>query len=403
LLDDPNTTPYTIDILASDLSAAKTQAQRVGALDVVDKTMTLASFVPDDQAAKMAIIDDINLIMMPVFLPATAGLPPSVVEQTSAIERFQEKLLTIAHSGEGLSNSASRLAGALERLKAQADWPEPALEDLQTRILGDLPANVAKLEKLLSPKPVSLAELPADLKDRYIANDGRARIVVYPKENVSDNEKLRQFVDSVLEVAPTATGAPVTLVESGMVVMGACIQATLSAIVAVCVLLTVVLRSVWTALLILLPLVFALLLTVAMSVILDLPFNFANVIALPLLLGIGVAFGIYLVTRKLGGISVGALLRSSTPRAVLYSGLTTMASFGTLAVSQHRGMSGMGLLVTFALSFALLASLVIVPAIMAAIDELGARRRARAGAGGGSAVAPRAPQPSPREKEAESR
>jgi hypothetical protein len=80
-----------------------------------------------------------------------------------------------------------------------------------------------------------------------------------------------------------------------------------------------------------------------------------------------------------------------------------MASFGTLAVSQHRGMSGMGLLVTFALSFALLASLVIVPAIMAAIDELGARRRARAGPGGDSAVAPRAPQPSPREKEAESR
>jgi predicted RND superfamily exporter protein len=154
-------------------------------------------------------------------------------------------------------------------------------------------------------------------------------------------------------------------VEASDAVIEACVQATLTALLAVIMLLLVVLRSVAAALLVLLPLVLAALLTAASSVLFNIPFNLANVIALPLLLGLGIAFGIYLVMRKRSGISVDELFDSSTPRAVLFSALTTVASFGALAFSNHRGMSSMGLLLTLALSFALLCTLAVLPAIMA--------------------------------------
>jgi hypothetical protein len=127
-----------------------------------------------------------------------------------------------------------------------------------------------------------------------------------------------------------------------------------------------VLQSIYNAFLVLLPLNLAMAMTWASSVILVLPLP----LPLPLLLlGVGIAFGIYLVMRKRCGLDVEHLFRSSTPRAVLFNALTTVAFFRSLAFSEHRGMSGLGLLLTIALSFALLFTLVILPAIMSAAEE----------------------------------
>ncbi|HWN30843.1 MAG TPA: MMPL family transporter, partial [Burkholderiales bacterium] len=161
----------------------------------------------------------------------------------------------------------------------------------------------------------------------------------------------------------------VALVEGGDTVVQACLQATAIALCAAFILLLLVLQSIYSAFLVLLPLILAMAMTAASSVILDLPLNLANIIALPLLLGLGIAFGIYLVMRKRSGLDVEHLFRSSTPRAVLFSALTTVASFGSLAFSEHRGMSGLGLLLTIALSFALLCTLVVLPAIMSVAEE----------------------------------
>jgi uncharacterized protein len=370
LLRDPNTSPYTIDILMPDLAAAERLGARLEKLPTVDKAVTLASYVPSDQEAKLGIIGDTYLFLQTTLSPPSVLPPPTQEQQIASLDGFIAK--TAELKGEERSaafvQSARRLAGGLNRLKDLPGWPGQVLKTLERSILAGLPRNLERLRKLLSPDRITLANLPQDLRNRYLTRDGRARIEVYPKHNLRDNRRLRHFVTSVQSVAPNATGAPVTLVDAGNVVVAACVQAAASAVFAVLIFLAFMLRSLRDALLVFLPLFLAMLLTVATSVLLKLPFNFANVIALPLLMGIGVAFGIYLVTRKRSGVTMEELFRTSTPRAVLFSGMTTMASFGTLAVSPHRGMSSMGLLVTFALTYALLCTLVVLPAVMGEIE-----------------------------------
>ena len=150
-------------------------------------------------------------------------------------------------------------------------------------------------------------------------------------------------------------------------------QATLTAFVAVTIVLLVLLRRVSDTALVLAPLVLAALLTGATSVVLGLPFNFANVIVLPLLFGLGVASGVHLVMRRRRTEDAAELLRTSTPRAVLYSALTTIASFGSLALSGHRGMTSMGQLLTIAIVYTLIGTLVVLPALMIWRDQRAAK------------------------------
>jgi len=370
MLKDPNTTPYTIDVLTANLNEAKDVATKLERLPVVDKAVTLDSFVPDDQDEKLAIITDMVLVLQPLVTPSQVAVP-SMEEERQAVEQIQKKLRVAGekNSDPAFAASMKRLADALEKLKSTPGWPEKALKQLRDSVVGDLPQNLAQLRKLLQPQRIGLKDVPQDLRERYVAADGRARVEVFPKINVTDNKELRRFVSEVQKVAPNAIGTPVALVEGGDAVVQACLQATVIALFTALILLLLVLQSVSEAFLVLLPLVLAMAITAASSVILNLPLNLANIIALPLLLGLGIAFGIYLVMRKRSGLDVEHLFRSSTPRAVLFSALTIVVSFGSLAFSEHRGMSGMGLLLTIALSFALLCTLVVLPAVMSAIED----------------------------------
>ena len=173
-------------------------------------------------------------------------------------------------------------------------------------------------------------------------------------------------------MAPDATGGPVVILGAGDAVSGAMRRAVLTAFAAICILLLFVLRSFIDAALVLTPLVLAALLSVASAVALGLSFNFANIIVLPLLLSLGIASGIHLVMRTRIEAAGAKLTDTSTPRAVVFSALTTIGSFGTLALSVHRGTASMGALLTIAIFFTLLCTLIVLPALMTVVED---RRR----------------------------
>jgi predicted RND superfamily exporter protein len=208
--------------------------------------------------------------------------------------------------------------------------------------------------------------LPEDLVENWISKDDHYRVTVFPRENLNDNAAMRRFIAAVRTVAPDAIGFPVIYLEAGDAVVKAFKQAFVMALIAVTVLLLILLRPKSDTLLVLLPLLLAGGLTGAASVVVGIPFNFANVIALPLLLGIGVDSGIHMVHRmRAAPPASGLMLETSTARAVLYSSLTTICSFGNLALSPHRGMASMGALLTIGIGFTLLCTLVVLPALMA--------------------------------------
>ncbi|MGE0387454.1 MAG: MMPL family transporter [Gammaproteobacteria bacterium] len=369
LLDDPKSSPYTIDLLAPDPVAAQALAARVEKVPLVDSAVTLASYVPDNQDEKLGIIADMNVALAPAIAGDTLA-PPAVAQNVEALAEFRDKLQApdLAQRHPGFARVAPRLADAFRALEAQPGWPERTVEALQPNLLGDFSKILDRLRKLLDAQEVTMGNLPPELRSQYVAADGRTRIEVFPKENLNDNDALKRFVAAVRTVAPHAGGAPVTMVEGGDAVVEGSLFATMFALAATSVLMLVLLRRPGKAALALVPVLLAIVLTVGTSVLLDLPFNFANIVALPLLIGLASAFGIYLVLRKDTGMDVDRLFRSSTPVAILFSALTTLASFGCLAIARHPGMSMMGVLISVALGFAIISAIVVVPAVMAEVD-----------------------------------
>ncbi len=373
LLQDRNRTPYTIQILEPDLDEAQKLAGQLELLAEVDKTVTLASFVPGHQEEKLAIVEEMKFSLEEIVSPSKLTTPPTHKDNLKAFHAFQSRLAqkSTANLSPTLIANLRGLDELLDKLKITTGWPDLVLDELQVRLLETLPSVKAQLQQLLKASRVSLEDLPISLRERYVAPDGRVRLEVFPTQDMTDNSSIRQFVKAVQPIAPHAIGPPVGLLGAGEAVVTACLQATGMALLGVILLLLIVLRRIGETLLVLLPLILTLILTLAVCVVVDIPLNLANIVALPLVLGLGIAFGIYLVLRVREGFRPSYLFQTSTFRAVWYSALTTIASFGTLSIADHRGMSSMGQLLTVSLLLTLLSSLVILPTLIAELEHRG--------------------------------
>jgi predicted RND superfamily exporter protein len=233
---------------------------------------------------------------------------------------------------------------------------------LRQTLLSGLEQRLQALGEVLQAQKVSVASLPEELRDSWIAADGRARIEVFPRGDARDPLVLDRFVAAIRTVAPDVTGTPVTIQEAGHLISSAFVEAGIIALGAITLLLALVLRRMRDVALVIAPLLLAGVLTLAVTVVLGMKLNYANIIALPLLLGIGVAFDIYFVMNWRAGVTHH--LQSSTARAVLFSALTTMSAFGSLALSNDPGTAEMGLLLTISLASTLFCTLFILPALL---------------------------------------
>ena len=394
LIKDPDTTIYTAEILTPSLAAARALADRLGDLPEVAQVIIGASFIPADQDKKFAILSDLNLLVGPSLTPVAKQAPPTDAEIMASIAACRDALQKFAAAHPDAKPTA-RLAAALDSAVARGPQIVPALDKA---LLSGLLYRLHLLGQLMQAKPVGLADLPPLLRDSWIAPDGKARIEVFPKGDARDPAVLERFVAAVRQIAPQVTGTPVTIQESGRLISSAFIEAGVIAVAVIVVLLALVLRGVRDVAVVVAPLLLAALLTLGATVIIGMKLNYANIIALPLLLGIGVAFDIYFVMNWRAGLSDH--LQSSTARGVVFSALTTMCAFGSLALSRDPGSADMGKLLTLSLAMTVLCTLFILPALLGpALTPAPARDRSKersparksAGARAGSA-APKAPR-----------
>jgi uncharacterized protein len=360
---------YPAVILATSLADADALATKLRALPDINRVITLSSFLPDDQETKLAALADLQLLMLPVTdaEPAPPAADPALA--VAAVALANRLAQPAPGADAGLADASRRLADGLKRL-ASADTAT------QGRFQGDLfryfPKLIGRLSTALDAEPLTLDTLPPELRSRWLAADGRAKVqVTATTDIVHSAAALVQFADNVRRVALDATGAAIGLVEGGRAVIKSMTQAGLIALFGLTLLLGVVLRRLSDLLFVLGPVLLAGLLTIATSILIDQPLNFANVIALPLLFGLGIASGTHLVMRAREEASGAALFRTSTPRATVFSALTTIASFASLSFSTHRGTQSMGILLAIAILWTLVATLVLLPALL----ELARRRR----------------------------
>jgi hypothetical protein len=372
LKTDPENAPYVIDILAPGLAEADQIARDLAAKPLVGRVITLTSFVPEGQDEKLELVDSLAWSIGPLLQPGD-GEPLRGTEREQALAGLRASLADALADDLAAERNpgAAALAEALSRL--QAANPDAASTALEARLLGLLPALLDDLRQALEADPVGLDNLPPELRERWLTDGGQARVLVEPAWQIDNNDDLKAFAEAVLAEVPYATGGPIVVLEGGSAVVTAFAQSSVLALVLIMLVLAVVLRSLRDIVLVLAPIALAALLTAASAVLLGLSLNYANVIVLPLLLGLGVSGSIHVVMRQR---QHGDIASTSTPRAVVFSGLTTIASFGSLAVSSHLGLASMGQLLTIAILWSLVCSLVVLPSML--VVTSGERARAPA-------------------------
>jgi uncharacterized protein len=367
LRKDPNTGANAIDVLTNSDEDARKIMERLEKLPEVLRVMSLESFVPEDQPTKLKLIAEGAKELGPALSPDSVDAPPSDQENIDALNESAESLRKIAGDAQGPGAQASRrLADALTRL-AQSN--EAMRNKVQAIFIDPLKIVLDQLKSSLQAQPVSLANLPPDLVRSWKTKDGLQRVEALPRGDPNDNDTLRKFAAAVLKAEPTAIGGPISILKSGETVVRAFVHAGICALIVISLLLWLALRRMVDVLLTLVPLLVAGAVTLEICVLIGLPLNFANIVALPLMLGVGVAFKIYYVTAWRSGRT--NLLQSSLTRAIFFSALTTATAFGSLWLSSHPGTASMGKLLALSLLTTLAAVLLFQPALMGKPRDVG--------------------------------
>lgn len=370
ILERGDAYPWNLSIVADDIDSARKISARLETLPGIRLTLTLSDFVPDDQQSKLDLLDEAALMLLPSLDDEPKTTFTTGAKLRSDIDRLEETLgaLIADDRDPKLAASARRLRDSLVRLRqvlANSTDEAAALATLHGVLFGSFPQRLRLLRDALQTGPIDLENIPAELEQRMTGKDGRVRIEIFPEKDLNDQIALEEYVAAVQSVDPDAFGEGLLIVDSGRVVIRSLKQALIIAALAITFLLVILWRNVLDSALVLAPLILASVLTVAGSVLLGITFNFANVIIIPLLLGMGIDSGIHMVHRvRGGGLPEGNLLRTGTARAVLLSALTTMASFGTLAFSSHLGIASLGQLLTLGITLVLICNLLVLPALV---------------------------------------
>ncbi len=370
LFQGPATPLWHITVLAPDHATAARYASALRRQAPVRELIWVQDLIPDQQQARLELIEDLAVIMGPQLEAGPRAQIP-LAAQLVALQRFDARLRSSLSDPRkpawrqtivSLRDHVHALQGRLQTLDESA--AALALQGLEQDLLGLLPQALRRLRTALGAGPITLDDLPPDLLGRWISTDGIHRIEVYPREDITDSAALRRFVTAVQAVTPHATGAPVLNLEAGSAIVLAFQQAFAGALAVILILLGVTLRRLLDSLAVVIPLLYGALLTTAILTLADTPFNFANVIALPLLLGIGVDNGIHMVHRRRRGAASANLLRTSTARAIVFSALTTLVSFANLSFSAHPGTASLGQVLTLGIVLVLVSTLLILPALL---------------------------------------
>ncbi len=367
LRKDPNTGANAINVMTTSEAEAKQVEAKLEKLPEVLRVMSIDSFVPEDQPAKLQLIAKAAKVVGPALNPDSVDAAPTDEENVAALKSSVDALRRTAGDDKGPGAVASRrLADALSKL---ADSNQATRDNAQNVFVAPLKITFGQLRNMIEAAPVTLKSLPPELLNSWKSKDGLIRVEALPKGDPNDNDNLRRFADAVLAAEPNAIGGPVSILKSGDTIVTAFIHAGIWALVVISLLLWLALRRVTDVLMTMVPLLVAGAVTLELCVLIELPLNFANIVAMPLLLGVGVAFKIYYVTAWREGRT--NLLQSSLTRAIFFSALTTATAFGSLWLSSHPGTASMGKLLALSFVITLAAVLLFQPALMGKPRDVG--------------------------------
>lgn len=343
-------TDYAAYVVAPTIEDAPAIADKLLALSSVSTVRTVQNLIPTQQQEKLDLIDDTAFVFFPIISQLTN--PPAALPAS----------LNIALPDN--ANVVTRSAFAALNQSLAALSPKD-LSRLNAVLAAQITRDLVRMTDIFNAQPIqSLEQVPQQLRDRFVSASGKALVVGLPAHDLTVTSNLRTFATEVNNAFPESTGRAVVEAKVGDVVVNAFLTALMLALAAVTTLILLATRNLVDTILILTPLLLAALATTATGVLIGLPFNQANIIVLPLIMGLGVDNGIHLLTRYRADGSLENLVNSSTPRAIVLSTLTTIGAFGALSISTHAGTASMGILLTIAMAYLLVATIFVLPALL---------------------------------------
>lgn len=354
-------TDYAADVLVNTPEDATSVAARLSKLPEVGDVIVPATYVPAEQGLKLDILSDAEGFLWPA-LTAIPGAPLTNDERARAVSQFVQTISEMT-GDDTIVQNIRRLSSHLVAL-VEEDPSGRVLREFETRVSTPLLRDLDRLRDALTAKEITFADLPSALRSRVIGTAGEIRVTAVSASPLLTSTDLEAFVAAVRSVAPEATGRALTEADVGGLVVQSFYLAGMLAFVAIAILLLVVLRSAVDALLVLAPLALAACFTIASANILGVSFNFANIIVLPLIFGLGIDSGIHFVLRRRHETTVGVVMQSSTPQAIVLSALSTIGAFSALSLSRHWGLASMGLLLTIAIIWVIFCTVIVLPALI---------------------------------------
>lgn len=364
--------------MAKDRDEAISLAKRFEALPSVDHVVSLPALVPSQQSEKLALLARLKQTMAPI-KPAPYTESLQVMELPAVFEGFRQRVellkqhleqqkLPEARSIAAFLTTLDRFFAGLEREKDGNALN--MLREMQERMFAPLPEKLALLKESLNARTVSEMDIPAALKRRFTGKDGRLLVQIAPKKEIFNEQPLAEFVTQIKTIDPHATGEPVSVYESFKILKTSYLQAFLYALAGVVLIMLVAFRSLRATLLGIAPLAAGLLLMVGGMWLFGLKFNVANIIVMPLLLGVGIDSAIYIISRhRQGEESPVQVALSSAGRGVFLNALTILFSFGALMVARHQGVFSIGAIMSLGMTAIVVAFLIFLPALLLLVER----------------------------------
>ena len=355
---------------ADTLEELRRKQQAFRKLKTVSEVDSALLLIPEQQAEKRKVIDDFAPIVEPVRINRPMPLEPErLIVSLETLKRRFDIASTEAPPGD-TQRELTRVAEDIGRLviklrQSNVEAATAALEVLQRQIHRDFVTSFQRLQGNLDPRTVGLADVPPEIKRKFVSPGGRFLLQIHPAVDIWDRDGAARFVSELRSVDPDVTGTPIITYEAIRLMERAYKQGTIYAIILVSGLTALMLRRLRETLLALLPLALGLLWTFGLMYVFNLKFNLGNVFGLPLILGAAAEYGLNIVLRYMEGREHGGpLVARSTVMGVLVAGLTTIVGFGSLLLAHHRGIYGLGLLLTLGTAASLTASLIVLPVLL---------------------------------------
>ncbi len=367
IIENAKRASWNAALIADDLQDAKAKYRVLKAMPSVGKIESLLMAIPENQEVRIEKVKNLAPFI-DAFEVEPDDEPFSLEATRDTLNKIRFKFRKKEKEGEQDDvYEASRQASQLEVVLKNTD-PQTATTRLQgfsQTLFVDYRNKIADLKRSMHPAPVEMKDLPQDLKDRFVSTDGKYLLLVYPNINIWEREAMEKFLYEMRTIDPDVTGNAVHMFESSLLMIDGYISAGLYALTAIFLYLMLTLRNIRTTLLVMLPTLAGAILTLGLMRLTGVQFNLANLVILPLILGIGVVDGVHILHRYREEPECGEnVVSKSTGQAVMLTSLTTMIGFGSLMVADHQGVYSVGLVLTLGVGSCLITSVTLLPALM---------------------------------------